>query len=181
MSRLVLLNKPFGVICQFSDDGLHPTLKSLVSLPGVYPAGRLDTDSEGLVVLTDDGKLQAQIADPRHKLLKTYWAQVEGTPSEAALDGLRSGIDLESHVTRPAQAMIIEEPHAIWPRDPPIRYRKAIPTTWLEIKISEGKNRQVRRMTAKVGHPTLRLIRYAIGDWTLNDLAPGQWREVEMR
>ena len=178
MPRLVLFNKPFGVICQFSADGMHPTLKSLISLPGVYPAGRLDTDSEGLVVLTDDGKLQAQIADPRHKLVKTYWAQVEGIPSEAALDGLRHGIDLGDQVTRPAQARAIEEPREIWLRDPPIRHRKAIPTVWLEIKISEGKNRQVRRMTAKAGYPTLRLIRYAVGKWTIDGLAPGQWREI---
>jgi 23S rRNA pseudouridine2457 synthase len=178
MSRLILLNKPFGVICQFSDDGLHPTLKHLVPVPDVYPAGRLDTDSEGLVVLTDDGQLQARIADPRHNLLKTYWAQVEGIPPESALDGLRSGIDLGGLVTRPSQAMVIAEPRGLWPRDPPIRYRKAIPTTWLEICIDEGKNRQIRRMTAKVGHPTLRLIRYAVGDWTLDGLAPGQWREI---
>jgi len=178
MSRLILLNKPFGVVCQFSDDGLHPTLKDLVPVPGVYPAGRLDTDSEGLVVLTDDGQLQARIADPRHHLFKTYWAQVEGIPLESALDGLRSGIDLGGLVTRPSQARVIAEPRTLWPRDPPIRYRKAIPTTWLEIRIDEGKNRQVRRMTAKVGHPTLRLVRYAVGDWTVEGLAPGAWREI---
>ena len=178
MSHLILLNKPFGVVCQFSDDGLHPTLKGSVPVPGVYPAGRLDTDSEGLVVLTDDGPLQAKIADPRHHLVKTYWAQVEGEPPESALDGLRGGIALGSLVTRPCQAMVIAEPRGLWPRDPPIRYRKEIPTTWLEIRIDEGKNRQVRRMTAKVGHPTLRLIRFAVGDWTLNGLAPGEWREI---
>jgi 23S rRNA pseudouridine2457 synthase len=178
MSRLILLNKPFGVACQFSDDGLHPTLKDLVPVPGVYPAGRLDTDSEGLVVLTDDGPLQARIADPRHNLLKTYWTQVEGIPPEPALDSLRNGIALGSLVTRPSQARVIAEPRGLWPRDPPIRYRKVIPTTWLEIRIGEGKNRQIRHMTAKVGHPTLRLIRYSVGDWTLDGLAPGQWREI---
>lgn len=178
MSHLILLNKPYGVVCQFSSDGVHPTLKDLLPVVGVYPAGRLDTDSEGLVVLTDDGKLQARIADPKHKLQKTYWVQVEGLPLEAALDGLREGIALDRGVTRTAQVRTIGEPHGLWLREPPIRSRKAIPTTWLEIKISEGKNRQVRRMTAQVGHPTLRLIRYAVGDWTLEGLAPGQYREV---
>lgn len=181
MPRLIILNKPFGVICQFSTDGLHPTLSSLITVPGVYPAGRLDMDSEGLVVLTDDGKLQALIADPRHKLVKTYWAQVEGTPSEAALDGLRRGIVLSDHVTLPAEACILAEPASMWPRDPPIRQRRAIPTTWLGIRIREGRNRQVRRMTAAIGHPTLRLVRYAVGNWTIDDLAPGAWREAEAR
>ncbi|MES2355172.1 MAG: pseudouridine synthase [Pseudomonadota bacterium] len=179
MSRVILLNKPFGVICQFSEDGLHPTLKGLIGIPKIYPAGRLDTDSEGLVVLTDDGRLQAQIADPRHKLAKIYWAQVEGAPSQITLDKLNEGVDLGDFVTQPAHSMTIEEPQRIWPRNPPIRYRKAIPTTWLQIKLSEGKNRQVRRMTAKIGYPTLRLIRYAVGDWTIEGLAPGEWRELK--
>lgn len=181
MSRLILLNKPYGVVCQFSADGLHRTLKDLVAVPGVYPAGRLDTDSEGLVVLTDDGKLQARIADPKHKLRKTYWAQIEGIPLEAALDGLRRGIALKKSITRPAQVKVIEEPHGLWLREPPIRRREAIPTSWLEIRISEGRNRQVRRMTAAIGHPTLRLIRCAVGDWTLDGLRPGEWREIQAR
>jgi 23S rRNA pseudouridine2457 synthase len=181
MPRLIILNKPFGVVCQFSPDDLHPTLATLIKLPHVYAAGRLDVDSEGLVVLTDDGKLQARITDPRHKLFKTYWIQVEGTPPEAALDGLRRGIVLEGRVTRPAEARIMDEPAIIWPRDPPIRYRKTIPTTWLEIKLREGRNRQVRRMTAAIGHPTLRLVRYAVGNWTIDGLASGAWREVEAR
>ena len=179
MSRLILLNKPHGVICQFSEDGLHPTLKELIHIPNIYPAGRLDTDSEGLVILTDDGKLQARISNPLYKLTKTYWVQVEGIPLEETLDELRRGIDLGEFTSQPALAKIIDEPSQIWPRNPPIRYRKNIPTTWLEIKIQEGKNRQVRRMTAKVGHPTLRLIRYAVGQWTLEGLLPGKWRELE--
>ncbi len=177
MPRLILFNKPYGVICQFSADGRHPTLKDYVSVPGVYPAGRLDTDSEGLVILTDDGALQHRITDPRHKLAKTYWVQVEGRPDDLALDALRKGVALGDFVTRPAHAAIMPEP-ALWPRDPPIRVRKHIPTTWLSLTIREGKNRQVRRMTAAVGHPTLRLVRWAIGPWRLDDLAPGEWREA---
>jgi 23S rRNA pseudouridine2457 synthase len=178
MPRLILLNKPFGVICQFSADTLHPTLASLLPVRGVYPAGRLDTDSEGLVLLTDDGSLQHRVADPSHKLAKIYWTQVEGIPTEAALTSLRTGICLGEHVTRPAQARIIEEPPRMWLREPPIRFRKNVPTAWLELTLREGKNRQVRRMTAKVGFPTLRLIRYAIGEWTLDGLCPGEWKEV---
>jgi 23S rRNA pseudouridine2457 synthase len=147
-------------------------------VPGVYAAGRLDADSEGLVVLTDDGALQARISHPRHKLAKTYWAQVEGIPDEAALAQLRRGVDLGDFVTRPCQVRLIAEPPGLWPRDPPIRHRVAIPTSWLELVLTEGKNRQVRRMTAKVGFPTLRLVRWAVGSWNLTGLSPGQWRQV---
>jgi 23S rRNA pseudouridine2457 synthase len=178
MSRILLFNKPFNVICQFSRDGLHPTLADYISLPDFYPAGRLDTDSEGLLVLTDDGKLQHRITDPEHKLPKTYWVQVEGVPDEAALAQLRHGVSLKDGVTRPAEVRLMDEPAGLWPRDPPIRERKAIPDSWLELTIREGKNRQVRRMTAAVGCPTLRLIRYRIGEWTLDALEPGRWREV---
>ena len=178
MPRLILLNKPFGVVCQFSPSGERPTLARLVPVPGVYPAGRLDTDSEGLVVLTDDGRLQARIADPRHKLEKGYWAQVEGAPSPQALEALRRGVDLGHFVTRPARVAAIGEPPGLWPRDPPIRERRAIPAAWLDIGLREGRNRQVRRMTARVGLPTLRLVRYRVGPWSLAGLAPGQWREV---
>ena len=178
MPTLILVNKPFGVICQFSPSGDHPTLAGLVPVPGVYPAGRLDTDSEGLVVLTDDGRLQARIADPRHKLEKGYWVQVEGTPAEGALEALRRGVDLGDFVTLPAGVEAMAEPPGLWPRDPPIRVRQAIPTAWLDVRIREGRNRQVRRMTARVGLPTLRLIRYRVGPWTVAGLAPGQWREV---
>ena len=178
MTTFVLFNKPYGVICQFRPDGKHKTLKDFIAIPSVYPAGRLDTDSEGLVVLTDDGKLQAQISDPRHKLTKTYWAQVDGIPSESSLNNLRSGLDLGDFRTLPADVKFIEEPSVLWSRDPPIRVRKAIPTSWLELKISEGKNRQVRRMTAKIGHPTLRLIRYAVGDWTIDELYVGCWKKI---
>ena len=176
MSRILLFNKPYGVICQFSRDGMHPTLADYIALPDFYPAGRLDTDSEGLLILTDDGALQHRITDPKHKLPKTYWVQVEGVPDEAALEELRRGIDLKDFVTLPADARRMEEPARLWPRTPPVRVRKAIPTSWLQLTIREGKNRQVRRMTAAVGLPTLRLIRYAIGDWSLEGLEPGQWR-----
>jgi 23S rRNA pseudouridine2457 synthase len=179
MSRILLFNKPFGVICQFSRDGLHPTLADYIALPDVYPAGRLDTDSEGLLVLTDDGKLQHRITDPEHKLPKTYWVQVEGIPDETTLENLRRGVQLKDGMTLPAEVVHIEEPASLWPRDPPIRARKAIPTSWLELTIREGKNRQVRRMTAAVGLPTLRLIRYRIGEWTVDNLEPGKWRLVE--
>lgn len=178
MSRVILLNKPFGVLCQFSPAAGKGTLKDYVPLPDVYAAGRLDADSEGLVVLTDDGALQARISHPRHKLAKTYWVQVEGEPDEAALDRLRAGVDLGDFVTRPCRARIMAEPADLWPRDPPIRFRKCIPTSWLEIVLQEGKNRQVRRMTARVGFPTLRLIRWAVGPWTLAALPPGNWRQV---
>lgn len=177
MSRVLLFNKPYGVICQFSRDGMHPTLADYIAVPEVYPAGRLDTDSEGLLLLTDNGKLQHRITDPQHKLPKTYWVQVEGIPDEAALVQLRRGVLLKDGMTLPAQARPISAPENLWPRDPPIRERQAIPTSWLELTIREGRNRQVRRMTAAVGCPTLRLIRSRIGDWELGGLLPGQWRE----
>ena len=177
MGNILLFNKPFGVICQFSRDGLHPTLADYIALPDFYPAGRLDTDSEGLLVLTDDGMLQHRITDPKHKLAKIYWVQVEGLASAAALAKLRAGVLLKDGMTLPAEAETIFEPAQLWPRNPPIRERKAIPTSWLAITIREGKNRQVRRMTAAVGLPTLRLIRYAIGEWTLDDLELGTWRK----
>jgi len=178
---LIALNKPFGVACKFSPEPGRRTLADLVAVPNVYPAGRLDTDSEGLLLLTDDGALQARIAEPRHKLAKVYWAQVEGVPTEAALATLRSGVDLGDFVTQPAEARCIEEPPDLWPRDPPIRYRAKIPTSWIELTLREGKNRQVRRMTARVGFPTLRLVRAAIGGVELAGLALGQWRAVEPR
>lgn len=179
MPKLILFNKPYGVICQFSPSPPHQCLADHLSEKGIYPAGRLDTDSEGLLLLTDHGPLQARIADPQHKLPKTYWVQVEGSPDDAALDPLRHGVDLGDFKTLPAQVRVINEPVGLWLRDPPIRHRANIPTSWLEITIREGKNRQVRRMTAKVGFPTLRLIRAQIGSWTLGDLPPGQWREVD--
>jgi len=179
MSRLILFNKPYGVLCQFSPQPGRQTLADFIDVPGVYAAGRLDADSEGLLLLTDDGRLQARIADPRHKLPKTYWAQVEGTPAEPALAALRKGVDLGDFVTRPCQARNIGEPAGLWPRDPPIRYRVSIPTGWIELVLREGKNRQVRRMTARVGLPTLRLVRSAIGAWRLDGLLPGQWRDVD--
>ena len=181
MSRILLFNKPFGVICQFSRDGLHPTLADYIALPDFYPAGRLDTDSEGLLLLTDDGGLQHRITDPKHKLPKTYWVQVEGVPDAAALARLSQGVKLPDFTTLPAVVRAMDEPACLWPRNPPIRERKAIPTSWLELTIREGKNRQVRRMTAAVGLPTLRLIRYRIGEWTLDGLAPGAWREEAAR
>lgn len=178
MARLILLNKPYGVLTQFTDGEGRPTLKDYVPVPGVYPCGRLDSDSEGLVVLTDDGALQARIADPRHKLAKVYWAQVEKIPDAAALRQLSGGLDLGDFITRPCLARLMNEPENLWHREPPIRYRAAIPTGWVELTLKEGKNRQVRRMTAKVGHPTLRLIRWSVGDWTLEGLQPGEWREL---
>lgn len=182
MARLILLNKPYGVLCQFTEGqgSPRPTLSSLVALPGVYPAGRLDLDSEGLVLLTDDGRLQARIADPRFKMPKTYLVQVEGVPNENSLGALRRGVLLKDGVTRPADVDRIEEPR-LWDRDPPVRYRKTVPDSWITLTIREGRNRQVRRMTAAVGHPTLRLVRWRIGDWTLDGLGPGQWREIEVR
>ncbi len=179
MSRLILLNKPYGVLCQFTDEAGRTTLKDCVAVPGVYAAGRLDTDSEGALLLTDDGPLQHRIADPRHKQPKTYLVQVEGEPDEAALARLRAGLDLGDFRTRPCRARAVAEPDWLWPRDPPVRFRNSVPTSWLEIVLREGKNRQVRRMTAKVGFPTLRLIRIAIGPWRLDGLLPGQWRELE--
>jgi 23S rRNA pseudouridine2457 synthase len=176
---LVAFNKPFGVICKFSPEPGKRTLADFIDVPHIYPAGRLDTDSEGLLLLTDDGTLQARIADPSHKLAKVYWAQVEGTPTEAAVSALRTGVTLNDFTTRPAGVQLITEPANLWPRDPPIRYRAKIPTAWLEVTLREGKNRQVRRMTAYVGFPTLRLVRASIGRVDLQGLAPGTWREID--
>ena len=177
---MILLNKPYGVLCQFTGDGARPTLKDFVDVPNVYPAGRLDTDSEGLVVLTADGALQARIAHPKHKLAKTYWVEVEGIPTDAQLERLARGVDIDGVPTRPASARGIIEPPGLWPRNPPIRVRKSIPTAWLELVIAEGRNRQVRRMTAAVGLPTLRLVRWAVGPWTIEGLAPGAWRDAAL-
>lgn len=181
MARLILFNKPFGVLSQFTDtgnaDSPRATLSDHVDVPGVYPAGRLDRDSEGLLLLTDDGRLQARIAQPRHRTEKTYLAQVEGVPDAAALDALRGGVTLKDGATRPARVRRIDPPD-LWPRDPPVRFRKSVPDCWLELILSEGRNRQVRRMTAHVGHPTLRLVRWRIGDWSLDGLAPGTWRDA---
>ena len=181
MTRVILFNKPYGVICQFSGDGARPTLKDFINIPAVYAAGRLDTDSEGLLVLTDDGALQHRITDPRTKQPKTYLVQVEGEPDEAALAALcAGGLDLGDFRSRPCAARLVAEPEWLWPRDPAVRFRKTVPTAWLEVVLHEGKNRQVRRMTAKVGFPTLRLVRTAIGPWALDALAPGQWRETDV-
>jgi len=182
MSRIILFNKPYGVLPQFTDKGTEgsprPTLSQFVDVPGVYPAGRLDMDSEGLMLLTDDGRLQARISDPKYKMAKSYLVQVEGDVSDAALVRLRRGVSLKDGLTLPCEAERIADPE-LWPRDPPIRVRQSIPDSWIELTIREGRNRQVRRMTAAVGHPTLRLVRRAIGEWTLDGLAPGMWREVE--
>ena len=175
---LILFNKPYDVLSQFTDRGsptTRATLSDFIDVPGVYPAGRLDRDSEGLLLLTDDGRLQARIAEPAFKLPKTYWVQVEGAPDAAALAALRSGVLLKDGMTRPAEVEPLAAPD-VWPRTPPIRYRASIPDTWIALTIREGRNRQVRRMTAAVGHPTLRLIRWRVGDWSLGDLAPGAWR-----
>jgi len=177
VARVILLNKPFGVLCKFTDASGRPTLADYLDVRRVYPAGRLDRDSEGLVLLTDDGRLQHRISHPRFGKDKAYWAQVEGEPGEGALERLRGGLTLKDGPTAPAEARRIEPP-ALWPRDPPVRFRKTVPTTWLELVIREGRNRQVRRMTAAVGHPTLRLVRVRIGRWALGELLPGQWREV---
>jgi 23S rRNA pseudouridine2457 synthase len=180
MSRLIVFNKPYGVLSQFTDAGSggpRSTLSDFIDLPGVYPAGRLDRDSEGLLLLTDDGRLQARIADPRFKMAKTYLVQVEGDPDDGALDPLRKGIRLKDGPTLPAEVERIEPPE-LWPRDPPVRFRKSVPDCWLSLTIREGRNRQVRRMTAAVGLPTLRLVRRRIGDWTLEGIEPGEWREA---
>ncbi len=181
MARLILFNKPMGVLSQFTDKGSEgterETLSAYIKVPGVYPAGRLDRDSEGLLLLTDDGRLHARIAEPRHKVRKTYLVQVEGEVGDEALAALRKGVMLKDGMTRPAEAEAIDPP-ALWPRDPPVRFRKSVPDSWLSLTISEGRNRQVRRMTAAVGLPTLRLVRWRVGDWTLDGLAPGEWREV---
>ncbi|MGB5778059.1 MAG: pseudouridine synthase [Allopontixanthobacter sediminis] len=183
MARLILFNKPHGVLSQFTDRGsetTRATLSDFIAIPGVYPAGRLDRDSEGLMLLTDDGQLQARIAEPKFKMPKTYLVQVEGDVSEDALTQLRKGIRLKDGVTLPAEAKRIETPD-LWPRDPPVRFRKSVPDCWLELTIREGRNRQVRRMTAAVGNPTLRLVRRQIGEWALDDIPPGEWREISVR
>ncbi|MEO8103273.1 MAG: pseudouridine synthase [Betaproteobacteria bacterium] len=177
---LIAFNKPYGVICQFSPSGGKPTLKDFIDVPGVYPAGRLDTDSEGLLLLTDDGILQARIADPARTVVKTYWVQVDGEPTDADVEPLREGLDVGEFVTAPAQARLMAPPANLWPRDPPVRVRQNIPTAWLEIGIAEGKNRQIRRMTARIGYPTLRLLRVSIGSWRLEGIAPGKWRIVDV-
>lgn len=181
MSRLVLFNKPYGVLSQFTDEGSgKSTLKDYIPIPRVRPAGRLDYDSEGLLVLTDSGPLQARIADPKFKRWKTYWVQVEGIPDDPALEALRHGVMLKDGPTRPAKVRRFTPPEDLWPRTPPIRYRASIPTDWIELSIHEGRNRQVRRMTAEVGFPTLRLIRAAVGEWTLDGIPPGEFREIPM-
>ncbi|HEX8256243.1 MAG TPA: pseudouridine synthase [Allosphingosinicella sp.] len=180
MPRLILFNKPYEVLSQFTDSGggaARSTLSDFVRLPAVYPAGRLDRDSEGLLLLTDDGRLQARIADPKFKLPKTYLVQVEGDAQPDSLERLKRGVQLKDGMTRPAEAERISEP-ALWPRDPPVRFRRSVPDCWLKLTIREGRNRQVRRMTAAVGHPTLRLVRWSVGGWTIEGLAPGEWREV---
>jgi 23S rRNA pseudouridine2457 synthase len=182
MSRLILFNKPYGVLSQFTDrgsEGARATLSNHINIPGVYPAGRLDRDSEGLLLLTDDGRLQARIAEPKYKLPKCYLVQVEGSIGEDALSQLRKGVQLKDGMTMPAEAERIADPE-LWPRDPPVRFRKSVPDCWIKLTIREGRNRQVRRMTAAVGFPTLRLVRWSIGDWTLEGLAPGDWRQIEV-
>ncbi len=180
MPRLICFNKPYGVLTKFTDSEGRATLADFIKIPGVYPAGRLDKDSEGLLLLTDDGGLQHRLSDPRHKLPKTYWVQVEGLPDEGALEVLRRGVMIQGQRSRPAGARVIPEPQ-LWPRDPPVRFRRNIPTSWLEITLTEGRNRQVRHMTAAAGCPTLRLVRCAIGPWKLGDLQPGQWRDASIK
>jgi 23S rRNA pseudouridine2457 synthase len=177
MARTILFNKPFGVLCTFTDPEGRPTLADFIDVPGVYAAGRLDRDSEGLLLLTDDGDLQHRISDPRHAKEKGYWVQVEGLPDDEALERLRRGVLVKGRQTRPARVQSIEAPD-LWERDPPVRFRKSVPTSWLELFLQEGMNRQVRRMTAAVGFPTLRLVRFGIGPYELGELQPGQWREV---
>jgi len=183
MSRLILFNKPFGVLPQFTDKGTEgsprPTLSQYIDVPGVYPAGRLDMDSEGLMLLTDDGRLQARISDPKFKMPKSYLVQVEGDVTDEALAGLRAGVRLKDGMTLPAEAERIDDPE-IWPRDPPIRVRLSVPDSWLRLTIREGRNRQVRRMTAAVGFPTLRLVRWSVGEWTVEGIEQGKWREVSV-
>ncbi len=178
--RVLLLNKPHGVLPKFTDDQGRPTLADFVEVPGVYAAGRLDRDSEGLMVLTDDGGLQHQLTHPRFSKEKSYWVQVERIPDTEALEALRSGVLVKGARTRPARVRRIDPPPDLWERDPPVRFRKSVPTAWLELTLTEGRNRQVRRMTAAVGHPTLRLVRWRVGPFTLEDLGPGQWREVSL-
>lgn len=178
-ARLICFNKPYGVLSQFTPEGRWQGLRDYLTLPGVYAAGRLDADSEGLLLLTDNGWLQSRIADPKFKLEKTYWVQVEGSPDARALEALRRGVHLKDGLTRPARARLMAAPPGLWERQPPIRFRQHIPTAWIELVIREGRNRQVRRMTAAVGYPTLRLIRAAIGPYTLAGLAPGAWRELQ--
>jgi 23S rRNA pseudouridine2457 synthase len=175
--RIVLFNKPFNVLSQFTDQEGRQTLKDYIPLENIYAAGRLDRDSEGLLVLTNDGKLQHQLASPSAKTAKTYWAQVEGTVDNDAIHALCEGVELVDGLTAPAKVIAITEPQ-IWPRDPPVRFRQSIPTSWLSITITEGRNRQVRRMTAHVGYPTLRLVRYRIGNWTIDDIPVGQYRQI---
>ncbi len=180
MPRLICFNKPFGVLTKFTDGEGRVTLADFIRMPGIYPAGRLDKDSEGLLLLTDDGGLQHHLSDPRHKLPKTYWVQVEGLPDERALEVLRHGMMIQGRRSRPAAVRAMPEPQ-LWPRDPPVRFRRNIPTSWLEIVLTEGRNRQVRHMTAAVSYPTLRLVRFAIGPWNLDDLQPGQWRDASVK
>lgn len=181
MARLILLNKPYGVLSQFTGgkEGAQDTLAHLVDLPDVYPAGRLDKDSEGLLLLTDDGRLQSRIAEPRYKMAKTYLVQVEGEASDEALQRLANGVELKDGLTAPARARRIDPP-AVWDREPPVRYRKTVPDSWIALEITEGRNRQVRRMTAAVGLPTLRLIRWRIGEWSVDGIAPGTYREIQV-
>ncbi|MEM7470901.1 MAG: pseudouridine synthase [Pseudomonadota bacterium] len=185
MTRLILFNKPFNCLSQFTDDGhsggTRQTLSDYIAAPGVYAAGRLDRDSEGLLLLTDDGKLQSRIAQPKNKMPKTYLVQVEGEPEAQAICALGAGVVLKDGKTAPAKARLVEPPAWLWPRNPPVRFRKTVPDSWVELTITEGRNRQVRRMTAAVGHPTLRLIRIAVGDWHLGDLEPGAWRDAPRR
>ena len=181
MTRLLLFNKPFGVLTQFTDHDSRPTLKDYIDVPDVYAAGRLDKDSEGLLILTDDGGLQHRLSHPKFGKEKTYWVQVEREPADEALARLRKGVELKDGWTKPARVRRMDEPAGLWPRDPPVRFRKAIPTAWIELTITEGKNRQVRRMTAAVGFPTVRLVRTAVGPYRLDSLAPGEWVQVPVR